>query len=57
MLPHEMGWCSYDVHRSVGAVPGSIAFVLSQDGPVQGIARCEDTIYFSPDWVNTVFVE
>lgn len=40
----------------VAAVPGSIAFVLSQDGPVRGITRRNETVYIWPDCLNTIFV-
>ena len=41
----------------VGAVPGAVAFALSQDGPVRAITRRGDTVYIWPDCLNTVFVE
>jgi len=41
----------------VGMVPGSIAFVLSQDGPVRAITRRNETVCIWPDSLNTVFVD
>lgn len=40
-----------------GSVPGSIAFVLSQDGPVRAITKREETVYIWLDCLNTVFVD
>ncbi|MBF0623480.1 MAG: GAF domain-containing protein [Magnetococcales bacterium] len=37
----------------VGAMPGTVAFVISQDGPVAGLARKDDrTIYWWPDCLS-----
>lgn len=41
----------------VGAVPGSIAFVLSQDGPVRAITRRNKTVYIWPDCLSTMFID
>lgn len=41
----------------VGAVPGSIAFVLSQDGPVRAITRRNETVFIWPDCLNTMSVD
>lgn len=41
----------------VAAIPNSIAFVLSQDGPVRAITRRDDAVYIWLDCLSTVFVQ
>lgn len=41
----------------VGAVPGSVAFVLSQDGPVRAITRRNETVYIWPDCLSTMSID
>ena len=41
----------------VAAVPGSVAFVLSQDGPVRAITCRDDTVFLWPDCLNTMFLD
>lgn len=41
----------------VAAVPGAIAFVLSQDGPVRAITRRDDTVLVWPDCLSTMSVD
>ena len=40
-----------------GAMPGAIAFVLSQDGPVRAITRRGDTVLLWPDCLNTMLLD
>ena len=41
----------------VGACPGTIGFVISEDGPVRAILRVGDAIWLWPDCLNTVFLD
>jgi hypothetical protein len=41
----------------VGVCPGTIGFVISQDGPVRAILRVGDAIWLWPDCLNTVFLD
>jgi len=41
----------------IGACPGAIAFVLSQDGPVRAFERRGDAIVMWPDCLDTMSVE
>jgi hypothetical protein len=40
-----------------GAHPGTIVFVVSEDGPVRTICRLEGSVLIWPDCLNTVFMD
>ncbi len=41
----------------VAAVPGTIAFVVSQDGPIRGfVLKDQDTILCWPDCTTSMFI-
>jgi len=41
----------------VGACPGVIAFVISEDGPVRTMMRADEDVVIWPDCLNTVFLD
>lgn len=41
----------------VGANPGTVAFVVSQDGPVRGMTARNGVVYLWPDCLASVFAE
>lgn len=41
----------------VGACPGAIALVISEDGPVRAVMRCNEDVIIWPDCLNTVFLD
>jgi len=41
----------------VGSCPGTIGFVISEDGPVRAILRVDEAIWLWPDCMNTVFLD
>jgi len=41
----------------VGACPGTIGLVISEDGPVRAILRVGEAIWLWPDCMNTVFLD
>ena len=41
----------------VGACPGAIGFVISEDGPVRALLRVGEAIWLWPDCMNTVFLD
>ena len=43
--------------RFVGAHPGCVVFVISEDGPVRALCRLDDAVLFWPDCLNTVFLD
>jgi hypothetical protein len=43
--------------RFAGANPGTIIFVISEDGPVRIISRLKDAVLIWPEGLNTVFMD